>query len=180
MPDPVVINKPASIALPLLCGIMVMLLNTVQAESLYESTEPANLQPRYDESGQSVPVMTESNLRRHDLQFKSETLEATLYPQSEMEFMTTIDQGEVMLFAWETSEPLYHDFHGHQPGVNPDVWTRYTDGTASRDQGSIVAPYTGEHGWYWVNTGDKPVTLKLTLSGYYKTVFRVDLSGTTK
>ena len=175
-------HKPVSIALPLICGILllVLMLNSVQAETLYESTEPANLQPRYDERGQSLPVMTESNLRRHEQQFKSETLEATLYPQSEMEFMTTIDQGEVMLFAWETSEPLYHDFHGHQPGVNPDVWTRYSDGTASREQGSVVAPYTGEHGWYWVNEGDKAVTIKLSLSGYYKTVFRVDLSGTSK
>ena len=180
MPGLRIMHKPVSIALPLICGILVLLLNSVQAETLYESTEPANLQPRYDERGQSLPVMTESNLRRHDQQFKSETLEATLYPQSEMEFMTTIDQGEVMLFAWETSEPLYHDFHGHQPGVNPDVWTRYSDGTASREQGSVVAPYTGEHGWYWVNEGDNPVTIKLSLSGYYKTVFRVDLSGTSK
>lgn len=176
----ILLRKPVRVFPILAGGMLALLLNNVQAESLYESTEPATLQPRYDERGQSLPVMTESNLRRHDQQFKSETLEATLYPQSEMEFMTTIDQGEVMLFAWETSEPLYNDFHGHQPGVNPDVWTRYADGTANRDQGSIVAPYTGEHGWYWVNEGDKPVTIKLTLSGYYKTVFRIDLSGTSK
>ncbi len=156
------------------------LLNGAHAQTLYESINPSTLQPTFDQRGQPIPVMTESSLRRHEQLFKSETLEATLYPQSEMEFMTTIDEGEVLLFAWETSEPLYHDFHGHQPGGNPDVWTRYTDGKTGRDQGSIVAPYTGEHGWYWVNEGQQPVTIKLTLSGYYKTVFRIDLSGTSK
>lgn len=151
--------------------------STTMAEPLYEAIDPTTLQPKFDSRGQSEPTLTPDHLRKHDKVYKSETLEAVLYPQSEMEFMTRIDQGEVMLYAWETSEPLYFDFHGHQHDGNPDIWTRFADGETAADQGSIVAPYTGEHGWYWANTGKQPVKIKLTISGYYNTVFRVNLSG---
>jgi hypothetical protein len=40
------------------------------------------------------------------------------------------------------------------------------DGIAE-DSGSLVAPFAGEHGWYWVNIGDDPVTITLQVSGYY-------------
>lgn len=154
-----------------------VLTGTTVAEPLYEAIDPSTLQPKFDARGQSEPTLTPNHLRRHDKAYKSETLEAVLHPRSEMEFMTTIDQGEVLLYAWQTSEPLYFDFHGHQHDGNPDIWTRYADGKTAADQGSMVTPYTGEHGWYWVNTGDKAVRIKLTVTGYYNTVFRVNLSG---
>ena len=31
----------------------------------------------------------------------------------------------------------------------------------------VVAPFSGEHGWYWLNISEKPVTIKLTVTGYY-------------
>ena len=157
--------------------LLSVCLHTAQAEPLYNAVDPAGLQPNYDRSGQSQPTMTGKNLRTHATVYKSETLEAIVNPRNEMEFMTMIDEGEVMLYTWEASEPLYYDFHAHQHGGNPDVWTRYADGTSIRDQGSIVAPYTGEHGWYWVNEGTQPITIKLTVTGYYNTVYKIDLSS---
>lgn len=161
----------------ILTALSALTVTPAFAEVLYEAIDPSTLQPRFDARGQSEPTLTPNHLRRHDQVYKSETLEATLHPQSEMEFMTTIDKGEVLLYAWETSEPLYFDFHGHQHDGNPDVWTRFADGKSAAEQGSMVTPYTGEHGWYWVNTGTQPVRIKLTVTGYYKTVFRVNLSG---
>lgn len=157
--------------------LTILFLNTAQAEPLYNAIDPATLKPNYDKSGQSQPTLTGKNLRTHARVYKSETLEATVNPRNEMEFMTTIDEGEVLLYTWEASVPLYYDFHGHQHGGDPDVWTRYADGTSIKDQGSVVIPYTGEHGWYWVNEGTEPVTIKLTVIGYYNTFYKVDLSA---
>lgn len=154
-----------------------LLAGSAFAEALYDKLDPSSLQPRFDARGESEPTLTPEYLRKHDKVYKSETLEATLHPQSEMEFMTTIDQGEVLLYAWETSEPLYFDFHGHQHDGNPDVWTRFAEGKSAAEQGSMVTPYTGEHGWYWVNIGTRPVKIRLTVTGYYNTVFRINLSG---
>lgn len=161
------------------CYVMISYLPviTAAAEPLYEAIDPSTLQPRFDARNQSEPTPTPDHLRRHRQIYKSETLEAVLHPNSEMEFMTTIDQGEVLLYSWETSEPLYFDFHGHQHDGNPDIWTRFADGTSNSDRGSMVTPYTGEHGWYWINMGTQPVRIKLTVTGYYNTVFKVELSG---
>jgi hypothetical protein len=30
-----------------------------------------------------------------------------------------------------------------------------------------VAPFTGEHGWYWLNVSEGPITIKLTVTGYF-------------
>ena len=30
-----------------------------------------------------------------------------------------------------------------------------------------VAPFAGEHGWYWLNIHDGPVTITLTVTGFY-------------
>ena len=32
------------------------------------------------------------------------------------------------------------------------------------------APFTGEHGWYWLNYNDFPVTITLTVTGYFDDV----------
>ena len=39
-------------------------------------------------------------------------------------------------------------------------------GTAG-DSGSLVAPFSGEHGWYWLNVSSTPVTITLALTGYF-------------
>ncbi len=41
---------------------------------------------------------------------------------------------------------------------------------ATKGHGSLVAPFAGEHGWYWLNISEKPVTIKLTFTGYHKEV----------
>ena len=40
------------------------------------------------------------------------------------------------------------------------------DGINGRN-GSLVAPFKGEHGWYWLNVSEKPVTITLTVTGYH-------------
>ena len=33
--------------------------------------------------------------------------------------------------------------------------------------GTLTAPFSGIHGWYWENTTDQPVTVTLTTAGFY-------------
>ena len=39
------------------------------------------------------------------------------------------------------------------------------DGVTHRS-GSLVAPFNGEHGWFWLNVSDTPVKIRLTVTGY--------------
>ena len=95
-------------------------------------------------------------------------------PRDQLEFMAEMEQGDVLLYTWEAGGTLYYDFHAHPEGGHPDYWSRYAEGKAGTDSGSLVAPYTGEHGWLWLNSGSEPVTVRLTVSGYYRQVNRTD------
>jgi len=44
---------------------------------------------------------------------------------------------------------------------------------SSQENGSFVAPFTGRHGWYWRNLGDKPITIVLEAHGYYSKLARI-------
>ena len=46
----------------------------------------------------------------------------------------------------------------------------YREDTATAaSHGQFIAPMSGAHGWYLANPHDRPVTVRLRLSGYYKT-----------
>ena len=38
---------------------------------------------------------------------------------------------------------------------------------ASEASGTLTAPFSGIHGWYWENVGDQEITVTLTSAGYY-------------
>ena len=48
--------------------------------------------------------------------------------------------------------------------------------------GTLTAPFSGIHGWYWENTTDQPVTIALSAAGFFKMSheFRKDQPPTTK
>jgi hypothetical protein len=151
--------------------------NDVSIEStiLYSAIDTSGMTAEFNSSGEPQPVLSGINLREHDEVYNSETIETVLDPRQQIEYMANIDQGEVLLYTWEVDGKVYYDFHAHQENVDPDIWIRYSEGANLRSSGSIIAPYAGEHGWYWVNLDTRPVKLKLTVSGYYKNIFRVDL-----
>jgi hypothetical protein len=89
----------------------------------------------------------------------------------EFEYKAYVNRGESLLYRWRVKEgsQVYFEFHG-QPteGKWPDeYYESYEKGESSGGQGSMVAPFTGEHGWYWLNLSEKPVTIVVELAGYY-------------
>lgn len=143
--------------------------------TLYQGLETSGMQPEYNRHGEPQPVIEGINHRGHPQTYRSETIETVLKPRQQLEYMAKMKAGEVMIYSWEVDGRVYHDLHGHEDDVNPDIWIRYTDGEAPGRNGSIVAPYTGEHGWYWANLDSRPVTLRLRVSGYYTELYRIDL-----
>ena len=79
-------------------------------------------------------------------------------------------EGKMIVYDWRVDRgELYSDFHGHNPDFGDDFWVRYREDQqgAASGSGSLVAPFAGEHGWYWVNINDHPVTVTLTVTGYF-------------
>ncbi|MGH7340520.1 MAG: hypothetical protein ACREKH_08530, partial [Candidatus Rokuibacteriota bacterium] len=43
----------------------------------------------------------------------------------------------------------------------------YEKAQASQASGTLTAPFSGIHGWYWENLSDRAITVTLTTAGYY-------------
>ncbi len=97
------------------------------------------------------------------------TLEIVIGPDEETEIKTVLREGKVVTYSWQVDQgSVYSDFHGHDPAVGNSFFVRYREHQeGSGHHGSLVAPFDGEHGWYWVNYNEFPVTITLTVTGFF-------------
>ena len=77
-----------------------------------------------------------------------------------------------LVYKWQTLDEssIYFDFHGEPKGDTTGFFESYSISTANMANGTATVPFAGIHGWYWKNTSDKEVKIKLTTSGKYTVV----------
>jgi hypothetical protein len=124
------------------------------------------------DAGQPIPLPNPAVFQAKSAAAPSKSLSIRLEPAQETEIKAVLDEGQVILFAWSVAQgEVYSDFHGHEPTATDRAFVRYEEQqSGTRGQGSLVAPFTGEHGWYWVNVSEQPVIITLDVSGYYKDI----------
>jgi hypothetical protein len=99
--------------------------------------------------------------------FKQETIEFTLGPREGMEYKYRLEKGEALLYSWKTSVPVEFEFHA-EPDSGPRGYAQsYEKARGAGASGTLTAPFTGIHGWYWENTTDQEITVTLSTSGFY-------------
>ena len=132
-----------------------------------EGLSESNLPYREDEDD-PIPLPDVSVFKAHDKSAGIKHIEITLAPNHQSEFKVIAKQGEVILFDWKSnSAGVYSDFHGHLPDAD-NIWVRYKEeDEITHDAGSLIIPFDGEHGWYWLNFNDHEVTLSLNIYGYF-------------
>jgi len=64
------------------------------------------------------------------------------------------------------------DMHGEEPNAGEEFTSYWKDKQQTNANGTFVAPFDGSHGWYWRNRGDKPVTIKVKVSGFYNKIYQ--------
>ncbi|MBO9455309.1 transmembrane anchor protein [Paracoccus sp. R12_1] len=100
----------------------------------------------------------------------TDTLTFTLAPDAATEVKLVMAAGDVAEYAWVAEGGrINFDLHAHGEGQSID----YDRGRgATSGEGSIEAPFPGEHGWFWRNRDDADVTITLQLRGAYSEVVR--------
>jgi hypothetical protein len=99
---------------------------------------------------------------------QAETVTIDLGVDEKTEVKALLKKAKAIVYSWSVQGgKVYVDFHGHDPAKGDAYWVRYeeADGITARS-GSLVAPFAGEHGWYWLNVSDGPVRITLTVTGY--------------
>jgi len=100
--------------------------------------------------------------------YQHETVEFKIGPRDSMEYKYRLDKGEALLYSWKATSPVNEELHaepdGAPSGFAESFEKRNAVATAS---GTLTAPFSGIHGWYWENRGDVEVTVTLSAAGFY-------------
>lgn len=95
-----------------------------------------------------------------------------LDPGQGIEIKLVMAEGAVAPFAW-TVEGGAVNFDMHGDGSGREI--SYEKGRAVPEAtGELTAAFTGNHGWFWRNRGDAPVTVTLRVAGNYTEIKRYD------
>lgn len=89
----------------------------------------------------------------------------TLNPGEGIEVKLAMEEGQVARFAWTANGSVVNfDLHGDGGGQS----ISYEQGRAVPEAtGDLTAAFTGNHGWFWRNRTEAPVTVTLRTGGDY-------------
>lgn len=125
-------------------------------------------------------------------------LGAADWPEAALEYKFAMTPGQTLLYRWQAlnddgspvTTPVEFDFHGHTLAKDGEEMTvaNYRKDRAVGDEGALMAPFGGIHGWYFKNHAPDPIRIRLEVDGYYELVppgqpgneFRVRPLETTK
>jgi hypothetical protein len=109
--------------------------------------------------------------RANERAYRTETIELPLaakgQPGSRLEYKVHMKAGAALLYTLAASDPVVAEFHG-EADANKAVMFYREEKAAKDSHGQFVAPMQGVHGWYLSNEQPVPVTVRLTISGYYE------------
>ncbi|MFK7856826.1 MAG: transmembrane anchor protein [Granulosicoccus sp.] len=94
-----------------------------------------------------------------------DTITFTLEPGEHAETKLVMQQGDQAKYIWKSmGGRINFDLHAHGDGQSET----YEKGRgATEGEGSFIAPFKGEHGWFWRNRDKHDVTITLKINGEY-------------
>lgn len=103
---------------------------------------------------------------------RRDVTELTLAPGEGAEVKATMAEGARLTFEWVVAGGTVNfDTHADAPGIE---YHGYGKGRNSPgEQGTLVAPFDGKHGWFWRNRSGGSVTITLRTQGGYSDIKRV-------
>ncbi len=85
-----------------------------------------------------------------------------------MEYKYRLEKEAAFVYSWTASAPVDLEMHSVPDGAPSnfaETFEKLEDRPAGH--GSYTAPFSGIHGWYWLNPTDQPVTLSMTAAGFF-------------
>lgn len=119
--------------------------------------------------GEPTPLPNPAVYQHQDAPPRMHTVTVKLGVDKETEIKAIMQEAKVIAYTWHVDGgKVYSDMHGHDPAIGGEAFVRYReDQETDGDSGSLVAPFAGEHGWYWLNVSSAPVTITLSLTGFF-------------
>jgi hypothetical protein len=103
-----------------------------------------------------------------EVPFHHETVAFKVAAKEGMEYKYRLEQGEALLYSWSASVPVSYEAHAEPDGAPRGYAQSYEKGSGKQSaSGTLTAPFSGIHGWYWENPTDQEITVTLAASGFF-------------
>jgi hypothetical protein len=128
----------------------------------------------FDTSTSAVPLA-----REYPTGFRTDSIEIPLRAGGdstrgdELEYKVRMKKDATFVYEWSVSdvpnpEEFYFDFHGHTLTAAKEMTVAtYKQATGTSANGALTAPFDGVHGWFFQNQSEKPVVVRVKISGFY-------------
>lgn len=118
---------------------------------------------------EEIPMAAPETARFYPAPVQSNVIEIPLELDEALEYKVRMQEGETLVYSWSVDNgTAYYDFHAESEPDGADIRYKEEQEGASGEHGSLVAPFDGVHGWYWLNLEDHPITITLRVSGFYE------------
>jgi hypothetical protein len=142
-------------------------LGTGAALGLTAIAPGAALEPVAPPEGATLAPVVNGPVALYPAAFAVDAREFELGPYEYVEYKYHLATGASMLFSWNATAAVMHEFHGDRDGGDPNNPESYDRQPRQRADGSFTAPFSGIHGWYWENPGGDTVTVRVSTAGFY-------------
>lgn len=132
--------------------------------------------PAADEAVESEPSETggataSTVLVRRSQPFRGDEMSVTLQSGEGAEIKAEMGRGQRMVFSW-TAVGGGVDVDMHADAGNGEATSYWKDEGQTSGHGAYEAAFAGNHGWFWQNLNDTPVTITVKVVGYHDRLLR--------
>ena len=106
-----------------------------------------------------------------DPAYREDQTMITIPAKSGLEYKFSLQQYGNLSYEWSSGESvLFFDLHGEPEADTTGYFESFAAANGNEMKGSITAPFTGSHGWYWLNRSDEEVIVNLKTQGIYEII----------
>jgi hypothetical protein len=96
-----------------------------------------------------------------------------------MKYKYRLEKGEALLYSWTATAAVNYERHAEPDGAPRGYAQSYEGRDATPASGTLTAPFSGIHGWFWEHTTAQPVTVTLQSAGFYNLAHEFRGGGVT-
>lgn len=157
-------------AIALAVAIVLLFTVVLPAEYGYDPLgigERLGLVQLADPSAGEIPVRTDG-LTAQPGSYRVDRRSFELGPEEFVEYKFRLEEGEAMVYTWSATGMVRSEMHSEADGA-PSGTAEFFEVEESTDgrSGSYIAPFPGDHGWYWLNLEEVSVVVTIDAAGFF-------------
>ncbi|CAG7856127.1 hypothetical protein MCAMS1_00502 [biofilm metagenome] len=95
----------------------------------------------------------------------------TVPPHNNLTFRFYMERDYDLTYFWATDgKPLYCELRGEKPTATENKINVFGKLTEHKAKGFFISPFTGNYSLFWENKTEKPITVRLTAKGVFKSL----------